>query len=103
MCSGVFDKGERISMADTRKLRAGMVGGGGPGNFFGGPHRRGMLMDSSGDLVGGALRSRARGSVDSARELHFARGYPDYQTMAREESQPGGQKIDHCTVVTPND
>ncbi len=27
-----------------RKLRVGMVGGGGPANFFGGPHRRVILI-----------------------------------------------------------
>src|SRR4051794_6380111 len=90
-------------MADTRKLRVGMVGGGGPGNFFGGPHRRGILLDNSAELTAGALRSSAQGSLESAKELFFTRGYPDYQTMVREESKLGDQKIDYCTVVTPND
>src|SRR5919197_1756017 len=90
-------------MAERRKLRVGMVGGGGPANFFGGPHRRGILLDNSAELVGGALRSSAQGSLDSARELFFPRGYPDYQTMVREEGKLGDQRIDYCTVVTPND
>src|SRR5260370_20513680 len=90
-------------MGDTRKLRVGMVGGGGPGNFFGGPHRRGILLDNSAELTAGALRSNPQGSLESARELHFARGYPDYQTMVREESKLGDQRIDYVTVVTPND
>jgi predicted dehydrogenase len=80
-----------------------MVGGGGPGNFFGGPHRRGILLDNSAELTAGALRSNPQGSLVSARELHFARGYPDYQTMVREESKLGDQQIDYVTVVTPND
>jgi predicted dehydrogenase len=90
-------------MADTRKLRVGMVGGGGPANFFGGPHRRGILLDNSAELVAGALRSSAQGSLDSARELFFPRGYPDYQTMVREEARLGDDRIDYVTVVTPND
>jgi predicted dehydrogenase len=80
-----------------------MVGGGGPANFFGGPHRRGILVDNSAELVAGALRSSPQGSLDSARELFFPRGYPDYQTMVREEAQRGDERIDYVTVVTPND
>jgi hypothetical protein len=41
-----------------RKLRVGMVGGGGPANFFGAPHRRAILMDNSAELTAGALRSK---------------------------------------------
>jgi predicted dehydrogenase len=80
-----------------------MVGGGGPANFFGGPHRRGILVDNSAELVAGALRSSPQGSLDSARELFFPRGYPDYQTMVREEAKLGDERIDYVTVVTPND
>jgi predicted dehydrogenase len=89
-------------MAETRKLRVGMVGGGGPGNFFGGPHRRGILIDNSAELTAGALRSSAQGSLESAKELFFTRGYPDYQTMVREEAKRD-DRIDYVTVVTPND
>ncbi|HXI17337.1 MAG TPA: Gfo/Idh/MocA family oxidoreductase, partial [Chloroflexota bacterium] len=91
-------------MAEQRKLKVGMVGGGGPGNFFGGPHRRAILMDNTAELTAGALRSDPAGSLKSAKELFFSRGYPDYQTMFREEAAlPAGQRIDYVTVVTPND
>lgn len=91
-------------MSSRRKLRVGMVGGGGPANFFGGPHRTAILMDNSAELTAGALRSSAQGSLDSAKELFFARGYPDYQTLVKEEAAlPAEQRIDYVTVVTPND
>src|ERR687885_1917666 len=91
-------------MALQRKLRVGMVGGGGPNNFFGGPHRTAILMDNSAELTAGALRSDPQGSLQSARELFFTRGYPDYQTMIREEAAlPADQRIDYVTIVTPND
>src|SRR6516162_6431145 len=56
-----------------RKLRVGMVGGGGPANFFGGPHRRAILMDNSAELTAGALRSKPEESLESARALFFTR------------------------------
>lgn len=91
-------------MSAHRKLRVGMVGGGGPANFFGGPHRTAILMDNTAELAAGALRSSAQGSIDSAKELHFTRGYADYQTLLREESAlPEDQRIDYLTIVTPND
>src|SRR5687768_60164 len=91
-------------MSANRKLRVGMVGGGGPANFFGGPHRTAILMDNTAELTAGALRSSAQSSLESAKELHFPRGYPDYQTLVREESAlPQDQRIDYVTIVTPND
>ena len=91
-------------MDEPRKLHVGMVGGGGPGNFFGGPHRRAILMDNAAELTAGALRSDPPGSLESAKELFFTRGYPDYQTMLREEAaRPAGERIDYVTIVTPND
>src|SRR5947208_16256628 len=64
-----------------RKLRVGMVGGGGPSSFFGAPHRRAILMDNSAELTAGALRSHPDESLAAARELFFSRGYPDWKTM----------------------
>src|SRR5688500_6286813 len=91
-------------MAENRKLRVAMVGGGGPANFFGGPHRRAILMDNAAELTAGALRSDPEGSLQSARELFFTRGYPDYQTMLRQEaSLSADSRIDYVTIVTPND
>ena len=87
-----------------RKLRVGMVGGGGPANFFGGPHRRAILIDNSAELTAGALRSKPEESIDSARELFFTRGYPDWQTLIKDEAaRPAGERIDYLTIVTPND
>jgi predicted dehydrogenase len=81
-----------------------MVGGGGPGNFFGAPHRRAILMDNTAELTAGALRSDPQGSLEAAREHFFTRGYPDYQTMIREEAAlPADRRMDYVTIVTPND
>jgi len=61
-------------------------------------------MDNTAELTAGALRSTAQGSLDSARDLHFTRGYPDYQTMIREEAKlPADERIEYVTIVTPND
>jgi predicted dehydrogenase len=88
----------------TRKLRVGMVGGGGPANFFGAPHRRAILMDNSAALTAGALRSDAEESLASARELFVPRGYPDWQALVKGEAAlPEDQRIDYLTIVTPND
>ena len=87
-----------------RKLRVGMVGGGGPANFFGAPHRRGIVMDNSVELTAGALRSTAAESLSAARELFMPRGYPDWQTMIKTEAGlPESERIDYVTIVTPND
>ncbi|MDX2036924.1 MAG: Gfo/Idh/MocA family oxidoreductase [Isosphaeraceae bacterium] len=87
-----------------RKLRVGMVGGGGPANFFGGPHRRAILMDNSAELTAGALRSKPDESIASAKELFFTRGYGDWKSMIEGEVKLGpDQRIDYVTIVTPND
>ncbi len=87
-----------------RKLRVGMVGGGGPGNFFGAPHRRAILMDNAAELTAGALRSNPAESIESAKDLFFARGYGDWASMIRAEAAlPATERIDYVTIVTPND
>ncbi len=87
-----------------RKLRVGMVGGGGPANFFGGPHRRAILMDNTAELTAGALRSNPEESIASAKDLHFTRGYGDWKGMVEAEAKLAiGDRIDYVTIVTPND
>jgi predicted dehydrogenase len=87
-----------------RKLKVGMVGGGGPANFFGAPHRRAILMDNAAELTAGALRSKPDESIESAKELHFTRGYGDWKSMIEAEAKmPVGERIDYVTIVTPND
>ncbi len=87
-----------------RKLRVGMVGGGGPSNFFAAPHRRAILMDNSAELTAGALRSDPKEALESARTLFVTRGYPDWKTMVQQEaSLPEAERIDYLTIVTPND
>jgi len=43
------------------KLRVGLIGGGGPDNFFGHVHKRAISLDHSRELVAGALRSEMEG------------------------------------------
>ncbi len=86
-----------------RKMRVGMAGGGGPANFFGGPHRRAILLDNSAELTAGALRSSPEESLASARAV-LPRGYPDWQTLVKSEAAlPESERIDYLTIVTPND
>jgi predicted dehydrogenase len=98
-----IDQGD-VAMTSGRKLRVGMVGGGGPANFFGGPHRRAILMDNSAELTAGALRSDAAGSLASAKELFIPRGYENWETLTNAEAAlPASERIDYITIVTPND
>ncbi|MEO6810933.1 MAG: Gfo/Idh/MocA family oxidoreductase [Isosphaeraceae bacterium] len=91
-------------MSERRKMRVGMIGGGGPANFFGAPHRRAILLDNSAELTAGALRSKPDEALASAKELFFTRGYPDWQTLIKEEAAlSDDQRIDSITIVTPND
>jgi predicted dehydrogenase len=81
-----------------------MVGGGGPANFFGAPHRRAILLDNSAELTAGALRSDRAGSIASAKELFIPRGYGDWSEMIQAEAKlPVADRIDYVTIVTPND
>ena len=75
-----------------RKLRVGMVGGGGPSNFFGGPHRRAILIDNSAELTAGALRSTAEESIASAKELFMPRGYASWEAMIKAEAGAAGRR-----------
>ena len=82
------------------KLKVGLIGGGGSGNFFGHVHKRAIALDSSRELVAGALRSTPEAAMESAKE-YDVQGYPDYQTMLN-ACTSGNLKLDYVTIVTPN-
>lgn len=82
------------------KLRVGLIGGGGPGNFFGHVHKRAIAFDNSRELVAGALRSDPAASLEAAGE-YDVEGFADYTAML--EAVQGGQlDLDYVTIVTPN-
>jgi len=84
-----------------RRIRLGMVGGG-EGAFIGAVHRIAARLDDHYEVVAGALSSEPGKALRSAEAIGLARGYPDYLTMAREESaRPDG--IEAVAIVTPND
>ncbi|MEK6647034.1 MAG: Gfo/Idh/MocA family oxidoreductase [Candidatus Firestonebacteria bacterium] len=82
-----------------QKLRVGMIGGGGPQNFFGKVHRRSISLDTTRELVAGALRSNPEDAISSAKELGI-NGYPNYKSLVDAVDK---EKLDYFTIVTPND
>ncbi len=88
---------------EGRKIRVGMVGGGGPNNFFGAPHRRAILMDNTAELTAGALRSDPEQSEAEAKRHYFSFGYPDYTSMIEDQTRlHENVRMDYVTIVTPN-
>jgi predicted dehydrogenase len=64
-----------------------------------------MRLDGKIELVAGAFSSNPEKAKLSGEDLLLdpKRVYPDYGTMATEESRlPAGQRIDFVSVVTPN-
>src|SRR6266700_2247695 len=91
-----------VEMAETRKLRMGMIGGG-PGAFIGPVHRIAAELDREIALVAGAFSSdsgRSRAAGESYR-IDPDRAYPDLDTMlAAEREREDG--IDFVAIVSPN-
>lgn len=84
----------------SRKLRAGMVGGG-AGSFIGKVHRIAAELDDQAVLVAGALSSDPARAQASAEAWFLDRSYDSYQVMAEAEaSRLDG--IDFVIVATPN-
>ena len=85
-----------------KKLRLGMVGGG-QGAFIGAIHRLCARMDDKYEFVAGCLSSTPEKAIASANEigLDTSRSYPDYKTMAFEESKRD-DGIEVVSIVTPN-
>ena len=82
------------------KLKVGLIGGGGAGNFFGHVHKRAIALDNTRELVAGALRSDPAAAMEAA-EAYDVTGYPSYQALL-EAVQKGEQALDYVTIVTPN-
>ena len=82
------------------KLKVGLIGGGGPGNFFGHVHKRAIVLDNSRELVAGALRSDPAASMEAAADYDVT-GYPSYDALL-EDVRTGKQELDYVTIVTPN-
>jgi predicted dehydrogenase len=89
-------------MADTRKLRMGLVGGG-QGAFIGPVHRIAAELDGKIELVAGAFSQSAERSRRAGQSFGIdpARAYADYSSMiAAECRRPDG--IDFIVIATPN-
>ncbi len=85
-----------------RKLRLGMIGGG-QGAFIGAVHRLAARIDDKYEFVAGCLSSTPAKAQESAKEigLDLSRSYPDFKTMAEEESKRE-DGVEVVSIVTPN-
>ena len=85
-----------------RRLKLGMIGGG-QGAFIGAVHRLCARMDDKYEFVAGCLSSTPEKAAKSAEEIGLdpSRSYPDFKTMAEEESKRD-DGIDVAAIVTPN-
>lgn len=89
-------------MAESRKLRMGLVGGG-PGAFIGPVHRIAAELDGRIELVAGAFssspeKSRAAGA---SYRIDPERAYGSYEEMIAKEKQRA-DGIDFVVIATPN-
>ncbi len=91
-------------MAELRKLRMGMIGGG-RGAFIGGVHRIAASIDQQIELVCGTFSSSAEKSIASGEDFFLAedRCYGTYEEMmVKENALPADQRMDFVAIVTPN-
>lgn len=87
-----------------RKLRMGMIGGG--GNAMIGPvHLRAALMENDIELVCGCFSRNYQTSLTTGKAWHLPEGriYHDYKEMLEKEAAlPKGERMDFVAIVTPN-
>ncbi len=91
-------------MANQKKLKMGMVGGG-PGAFIGAIHRNAALMDGLIELTAGAFSGNPEKSKQAGEDLMLdpSRVYTSYDEMiAKELALPESERIDIVSIVTPN-
>ncbi len=84
----------------TRKLRAGIVGGG-QGSFIGTVHRKAIELDGQAEVVAGAMSADPRRAEASARAWYLPRSYKSFEEMAEVESSLS-DGIDVVMVTVPN-
>ena len=85
---------------NSRKLRAGIVGGG-QGSFIGAVHRIAAELDGQAEVVVGAMSTDPQRAEASAQAWHLKRSYKSFEEMAgTEASLPDG--IDFVMVAVPN-
>ena len=84
----------------SRKLRAGIVGGG-QGSFIGAVHRIAVELDGQAEVVAGAMSTDLQRAEASAQAWYLKRSYRSFEEMAEAEaSLPDG--IDFVMVTVPN-
>ncbi|MEY4762530.1 MAG: hypothetical protein RLZZ200_2386 [Pseudomonadota bacterium] len=84
----------------TRRLRAGIVGGG-RGAFIGAVHRMAAELDHEALVIAGALSSDPTTAAESAADWRLPRSYTSYVEMARAEAARD-DGIDFVIIATPN-
>ena len=89
-------------MAEAKKLRMGMVGGG-PGAFIGPVHRMGAELDGKIELVAGAFSQTSEKSriAGESYRIDPSRAYASYPEMLAAEKKRT-DPIDFVAIVTPN-
>ncbi len=86
-----------------RKLRMGMIGGG--GGFIGSVHRMAAMLDNEAVLTAGAFSSNPKKSLEwgDKFKLDPSRVYKDYKAMiAAEKKMPADKRLDWISIVVPN-
>jgi len=86
-----------------RKLRMGMIGGG--GGFIGSVHRMAAVLDNEAELVSGAFSSNPEKSIKFGDQFKVApnRVYKDYKAMLKAEAKlPKEERLDFIAIVVPN-
>ncbi len=85
---------------NSRKLRAGIVGGG-SGAFIGSVHRMATSLDGQIEIVAGAMSSDPEKARQSAQAWFLDRSYDTFQKMAASEAERE-DGIDFVMITTPN-
>lgn len=88
----------------NRKLRMGLIGGGGNA-FIGRVHAFAATLDARAELVAGALSSDPAKARDAATDfgIHADRAYGSFRELIEGELHlPADQRIDFVSIATPN-